>query len=176
MQIPTISNELLQDILNNYLFSNSAVLLINYPELGFDNTPTQEQLNLRKSLTMVDAALREVISIENNYSRQLLSTSNITIGNNPYSRIINVVFNAQGGSIGPFTHAVIARDVNLINANLTNGNNRGDEAGLVILSTPLPIRVLSDGSLGNILEDTQSINIEIPINLVARAFGYEIRQ
>jgi hypothetical protein len=172
MQIPTIASELLNDLLNNYIFNDAAILLINYPELGFDNTPTQEELNLRKSLTMVDAALREVSSIENNYNRYYITPLDLSIGSNPFSRIIKASFDAQGAAIGPFTHAVLAKGVNKINGDVTNGNNRGDEQGTVILSTPVPIRILSGGALGNILEDTQSLDIEIPINLIARAFGY----
>ena len=176
MQIPTIANELLHDLLNNYIFFNAAIFLINYPELGFDNTPTQEELNLRKSLTMVDAALREVSAIDNNYARYYITPLDLSIGSNPFSRVIKASFSAQGGSIGPFTHAVLTRDINKINGDITNGNNRGDEQGLLILSTPIPVRILEEGLLGNILEDTQSLNIELPINLIARAFGYEIRQ
>lgn len=172
--IPTISNDLINDLLENYLISDLAMLLIYYPELGFDNTPTKEELDLRKSLDMDNASLREVILNSNGYRRYLI-TSNDIEHTSDYTRIIKGQFKAEGDSIGPFTHLVLAKNVDVYNANLANGNNRGSDEGIVICCCPLPVRTLDNGDLGNTIEDNQELELGIPINLVSRSFSYANR-
>lgn len=174
--IPTISNDLIQDLLDNYLLENSCLILINYPEMGFDNTPTQNEINLRKNLDMEEVSLRETSLQNNGYLRSLVGLSSIVSTSKPFARIITGSFKAQGGPIGPFTHVVLARDTNIINADFSNGNNRGDSAGVVISCSPVPVRSLEDGTVGNILEDGQELAVTLPINLVSRSFSHEIRQ
>jgi hypothetical protein len=172
--IPTISNDLISDLLDNYLLSDLAVFLIYYPELGFDNTPTKEELDLRKSLDMESASLREVILDANNYKRYLVSSFDIEQVSS-FTRVIKARFIAQGGAIGPFTHAVLARQVDVLNATFENGNNRGSDIGIVVSSSPLPVHTLDNGDLGAILEDNQELEISMPLNLVSRSFSYANR-
>jgi hypothetical protein len=160
--IPTITKEV-QETIANYISTGISCFLINYPDLGLDTQPNTEQYNLRKMLTMERAVLYE-LPLGGGYKRfipdlvtnaQLLDLQRLTI---------NAKFIATSGPIGPFTHVCVAMATNLIGANTSNGNNRGNSSGVLIASIPV-YRSMGPNNLGMTINPPTQYQITIPINI-----------
>lgn len=142
MGIPTYTNLIKENIIKNYLGSNLVVVLINNPNLGITDSPTVQQLNARRNLTMIDVFNTEIGGNNlNGYARAIVNNSNINpiiVNTDLTEAEINVSFTAVGGVMGPFSHIVVVRGANVSGANpLTNGNNRGDTTGNIIFIEPI---------------------------------------
>lgn len=138
--IPTYTNEYREGVILEYLSFNLVSFLIYKPSLGLSDSPTVSELEGRRNLTMNIAASAEVGSANlNGYKRQIVSLSEPTDSSITSSTNVQgtTEFTAQGGSIGPFTHIVIARGADLRNITVSNGNNRGNNTGTVIFVEPV---------------------------------------
>jgi hypothetical protein len=102
-------------------------ILINYPDLGIDDTPTQQELTLRYGLLMSEVGVRE-ISANGGYARRTLGTITPVIDNHVYSFTLSSSFLPVGGNYSEATHIIYAT-----NALSTRGNTQGT----VILVEPI---------------------------------------
>ena len=179
--LPTICDEIRNSIVE-FLSRNIVAFLIYYPELGLTDTPTLEEYERRKGLSMTEASNREVGGYYlNGYQRFIPRPDEIYISQtHPFMYIkLEPKFQAIDGVIGPFTHICLATDVNVYGANPSNGNNRGDGQGSLILVKPVPVRELKriderpdipPGSLGLILEHLTVYETELLVQVNSRVF------
>lgn len=142
MAIPTYTYLIKESIIKNYLGSNLVIALINNSNLGITDTPTAQELEARRNLTMTDIFNTEIGNISlNGYARAIILnntiTTNIVNGDLTESEL-NVSFTASGGDMEAFSHIVAIRGANVTGADpVLNGNNRGDTNGSIIFVEPV---------------------------------------
>lgn len=134
---PIKTQQYLSFLLNNSIGLNLVAFLINMPTLGVTNSPTDDQLLLIRSLTMVNAVAQEISSV--GYQRYIVNfpTGNIVATTDNISVPIISTFTNTTGNSGPATHICYARGANIIGATSSNGFNRGDNTGTLIQVEPL---------------------------------------
>ena len=140
--IPTYTYNIKADIINSYLGSNLAIVLVNNSALAITDTPTAQELEARRNFTATDLFSYEIgASALNGYARKLLTPIDINpvvISTTLTEAEISVSFTASGGDMDAFTHIVALRGANITNADaLLNGNNRGDTNGTIIFVEPV---------------------------------------
>jgi hypothetical protein len=164
--LPTITDEIRQKIAKDYIGYGLVVFLINKPDLGYDDTPTQAEYNKRRELSMQQAVLHEVGGPSlNGYKRYYTEEPLLRNTSSSSSLIIKAEFQAVGNTMPVFTHACVARGANIFSMSPANGNNRGDFQGQLVATIPVTSRLLSDGSRGLLLEPPEVYKITIPINI-----------
>lgn len=164
--LPTITDQIRTSILGDYLTYALTAFLVYKPDLGFDDSPTETQHATRRSVTMQDIVEYEVGGYSlNGYARQYIEQPTIKVIKGLATLTAVAEFQAIGGPVGPFTHLCLARGSNIFNLSPSNGNNRGDYQGQLILTMPVSARVLSDGTRGLILDPPEKYKVTIPINL-----------
>lgn len=180
--LPTICNEIKSGIVYEYLSLGMGAFLIYYPDLGLTDVPSLEEYNRRKYLTMFEASNKEVGGFNlSGYKRFIPRPDQVQITDSgPFVTIkIEPTFQAVEGSIGPFTHICLARNINTYQADSLNGNNRGDQQGKLILVKPVPVRPLDripnrpdipPGSYGLVLEPMTTYKTDLVIQLNSRIF------
>ena len=137
--IPTFSNKIKTEILSNYLGSNLVIGLINYPELGLTDSPTQEELDLRRSLSTDNIDNYEIGKVDlNNYSRQIVTiNSSEVIGDVTKKFLATVEFEAIDADFEEATHIIAITGAKISEGTEENGNNRGNPQGTIIFVEPL---------------------------------------
>lgn len=164
--LPTISNEIREKIAKDYLSYALVAFLINKTDLGYDDTPSENEYKKRIALSMREAVLHELGGLSlNGYRRFFIEEPTIRNTSSNSSILIKAEFQAINGTIGPFSHVCIARGANIFDMSPSNGNNRGDFQGQLIAVMPVTSRILSDGNRGLILEAPEKYKIAIPINI-----------
>jgi hypothetical protein len=141
--ITTTSREILNHLIEDYLIDNLGCFLIYLPELGIDDTPTVLEYERRRDLTMSEAINYEIGKYSlNGYSRYIFRREEIDLKrtNSLTSITIKPFFQAVGDYMEPFTHICLARG--LSSGTITNGNNRGNPIGSLILTKPVPTNIL----------------------------------
>jgi hypothetical protein len=135
----TITKEIREFFITDTIGYNLVAFLINMPSLGNTDTPTNDQLLNRENLTMASAAAQEVTG--SSYARYIATIDPPDIvedNNGKFSVSVTATFTPTSGNpIGPVTHVVWARGANLVGANLSNSNNRGDTTGIVYKVEPV---------------------------------------
>ncbi len=136
--ISTYCNQFKESVLTSYLSYNLVAFLINKPSLGITNSPTTAQLLERKTLTMEEAAAFE-INVAGGYKRAIIPLTPLINNDNERSSFINVSaqFTPTAGSFAACTHICYARGASLATASNANGNNRGDNTGILIKVEPV---------------------------------------
>lgn len=176
----TISNEINEAFIRDYLARNIGAFLIYNPALGLDNAPTEEEFQRRKELTMKEAVKYEVGGYSlNGYRRYIINSPDLDINISAYivSIKLRIEFQAIGGDIGPFTHVCIARGLNThIPASM--GQGRGDTQGNLIGVKPVGSNKTLDLETGTyhtnngiILSSPQKYRTEEMINITAKSLG-----
>lgn len=140
--IPTYTYAIKQELLDTFLGNNLIVALINAPTLGITDTPSAQQLENRATYTMTNVFSSEIgLANLNGYARQIILPGDITVNqvNTQLSDVdLSVSFTATGGDFDPFTHLVVIKDADLVNADpILNGNNRGSTIGTIIFIEPV---------------------------------------
>lgn len=136
--IETYTQEFRENLVNEYVRIGLVAFLIRMPSLGITDTPTTNQLEARKALTMLEAAEAE-IAVTNGYKRALVAVT-LNPASNLYQTYYNLVATFEASLEGNFpeaTHICYARGANVIDMNNDNGNNRGDTQGTLIKVEPL---------------------------------------
>lgn len=179
--LATVCNEIRNAVLD-YISINIGAFLIYYPDLGLTDSPTIEQYNRRKGLTMVEAVSREVGGYYlNGYKRYIPRPDELFISQeHPFIFIkLYPKFQAIDGIIGPFTHICLSTNMNTYGGNASNGNNRGDSQGNIIMVKPVPVRELKRidgrpdipiGALGLVLEHLTEYKTEMILQINSRVF------
>ncbi len=163
-KIPTYTNEIRKSIIDNYLSFNLVAFLIYKPSLGITDAPTNAELNLRKELTMEEAAASEIGGINlNGYSRIIVDLASSVNNNidNLSTNTKDIYFIPTTGIIGPFTHVVVARGANITGGTIANGNNRGNITGTIIYTEPVVNAPL-------IIEPPQQFKFTVNLNLATK--------
>lgn len=155
--IPVITTEIRQSIINNYLTQAVSGFLIYKPDLGMNDSPSREEFQRRRDLTMQDAVDYEIGGPSLNGYRRYIVEPELIQYRDQTKITYRVEFQAQGGEIGPFSHVCIARGTNILNLDISTGNNRGDYLGDLILSAP----VSSRSEEGLRLEDPEIYRAEL---------------
>jgi hypothetical protein len=178
--LPTIAKEINKAFIEDFLSFSLGAFLIYKPDLGLDDTPTEQEFSNRKELTMMEAVKYEVGGPSlNGYKRHLITNVNTTYTNSFASLSLIAEFEALGGSMGPFTHICLARGVNIY-APPNTGYGRGDPQGNLILVKPVPTRPLPSiphrpdipiGSPGLLLEAPETYRAHLQLNISARVLG-----
>jgi len=158
MAIPTYTYIIKENLIKNYLGSNLVVALINNPNLGITDTPTAEESEARRNLTMTDVFNTEIGGTNlNGYARAIIlnNTINTTVVNTELTEAeLNVLFTANGGDMEAFSHIVVIRGANITGADpILNGNNRGDTNGTIIFVEPVN-NISNSGNPLTILDGT----------------------
>lgn len=137
--IPTLSKDILEDFGHHYVNLGLGALLVQRPELGLTDTPTAQELKLRKESTLEDLIPYEVGGIMlNGYKRCFIERPNTTFTSNSVVLDFLVQWEAINRPMGPFTHYVLCKNLNKFRAGTKNGNNRGDTSGVIIGVQPVP--------------------------------------
>lgn len=164
--LPTITDEIRKKIAQDYIGYGLVVFLINKPDLGHDDSPTQSEYNNRRELSMREAVLHEIGGPSlNGYKRFYEEQPIIRNTSSNSSVLIKAEFQATGGSMATFTHACVARGANIFSMSPSNGNNRGDFQGDLIAVIPVTSRLLTNASRGLILEAPEIYRISIPLSI-----------
>lgn len=136
--IPTYTSEYLNKLYEDYVGFNLIAFLIFRPSLGITNTPSVNELDLRRALTMQLATSYE-IALTNGYSRSI-----INLIEDPSSTTTDVIYTgvatftaSSSGSLNAATHICFARGANLTGGSNLNGQNRGSTQGTLIKLEPL---------------------------------------
>lgn len=142
MAIPTYTYLIKENIIKNYLGSNLVVALINNSNLGITDTPTAQESEARRNLTMTDVFNTEIGNTSlNGYARALILNNSIStnvVNESLTETELTVSFTASGGDMEPFSHIVVIRGANITSADpVLNGNNRGDTNGNIIFVEPV---------------------------------------
>lgn len=136
--IETYTQEFREDLVEHYLSKDLVAFLIHLPSLGITDTPTSNQLEQRKLLTMMAASAAE-IEVQHGYKRSLVAVTAYP-PLNPYQTIYDLTSTFTAAANGDFpeaTHICYACGVNLTNPTNGNGNHRGDTQGTLIKVEPL---------------------------------------
>lgn len=178
--LPTISKEINKAFIDDFLSFSLGAFLIYKPDLGLDDTPTEQEFSNRKELTMREAVKYEVGGPSlNGYKRHIISEVNTSYTNSFASMTLIAEFEALGDYMGPFTHICLARGVNLY-APANTGFGRGDPQGNLILVKPVPTRPLPpishrpdipEGSPGLILNPPDTYRAHLQLNISAKVLG-----
>lgn len=161
MAIPTYTYLIKESIIKNYLGSNLVIALINNSNLGITDTPTAQELEARRNLTMTDIFNTEIGGTSlNGYARAIILNNTITttvVNGELTESELTVSFTASGGDMEAFSHIVAIRGANVTGADpILNGNNRGDTNGSIIFVEPVdnlsnpgnPLVVLNGATFG----------------------------
>ena len=137
--IPTFTESIQEKVITSFLGNNLVLALINYPELGLTDAPTQDEYELRTSFNLDNINVYEIGGAGlNGYQRQIINIDpNLIVGTNIKRVITTVEFEAVGAAMEPFTHIVAIQAANLVEATEENGYNRGDSQGTVIFVEPV---------------------------------------
>lgn len=162
--IPTFSNKIKTELVTDFLGTNLVIALINYEGLGLTDAPTIEQQVLRQEFSTQDLGVYEIGGQQlNGYRRNIVNITEADIvGNNVKRAIITVEFTAVDGDLDPFTHVVAIRGAKVTDAEVSNGNNRGNTQGTIIFVEPIenaPITVLENNAFEYTLTLVSSIGI-----------------
>lgn len=139
--IPTYTNSIRKQIIDEYLSYNLVSILIYDTSLGLTDTPNSLELEARRNLIMSSVAANEIGDVSlKGYKRCLITPDPATQlpGNILSETIITSSFQAEVGlELDQATHIVYVRGANQLGADPSNGNNRGDLQGDVILVEPI---------------------------------------
>lgn len=136
--IPTVSTDLLKDFGEHYINLGLGAILVQRPELGLTDTPTAQELKLRRESSLEDLVPYEVGGIMlNGYKRHFIERPGITYTSNSVILDFLVEWEAINRPMGPFTHYVLCKNLNKFMAGTKNGNNRGSPEGVILGVQPV---------------------------------------
>ena len=134
--IPTFTNIIKEKLITEFLGNNLVIALINYPELGLTDGPSQTEAELRRNFTTDQINLYELTNTD--YKRSIITVDpNLIIGENVKKVLVTAEFEAFDTSFSEATHVVAIQKANLVNASASNGNNKGDTQGNIIFVEPI---------------------------------------
>lgn len=165
---PTMTREIMVGVME-YMKQGMAAYLIYMPDLGMGALNPQ-QYQRRHLLTMREAVSYELgvnatagtLSL-NGYSRYVPTGDDLQIYDTHLILSVKCRWTAVGGPIGPFTHVVLARGCNLYGGTVSNGMNRGDYGGQVILCQPQ-----AKDPLGLTVQAGATYETSIPVRIAGR--------
>lgn len=159
---PTLSKEIYEGFLE-YISNNIVAFLIYNPLLGLAEAQDSAQYLRKYNLTMQEAVGYE-ISIRGGYSRYVFSDLTPIYREAIGYLILEPEWASVGEPMSPFTHVCVATNANTFNTNISNGNNRGDYQGTLVLT--YPCNAPTPG--GIILTPPTKFRCRIPIKLIGR--------
>lgn len=164
---PTMTREIMLSLMD-HMRQGMAAYLIYMPELGMGAlTPLQYQR--RYMLTMREAVSYELgvshndLQSFNGYQRFVPTDEDLQVHDTHLILTVRCKWTAVGGPIGPFTHVVLARGCNLYGGTATNGMNRGNYGGQVILCQPQ-----AKDALGLTIQAGATYETVIPVRIAGR--------
>ena len=165
---PTMTREIMLGLMD-YMRQGMAAYLVYMPELGM-GALTPQQYQRRYMLTMREAVSYELgvsantgaLSL-NGYGRYVPTGEDLQVHDTHLILSVRCKWTAVGGSIGPFTHVVLARGCNLYGGTVINGMNRGDYGGQVLLCQPQ-----AKDPLGLTIQAGATYETVIPVRIAGR--------
>jgi hypothetical protein len=159
---PTMTREVMLGLMD-YMRQGMAAYLVYMPELGMAAL-TPEEYQRRYMLTMREAVSYELGGLSlNGYSRYVPTGDDLLIHDTYLILSVKCKWTALSGPIGPFTHVILARGCNLYGGTPSNGMNRGDYTGTVILCQPQ-----AKDSLGLTVQAGATYETTIPVRVTGR--------